>query len=172
MHNLLDRLQSGSRSDNDRLARTHLEQVFQRERQCFEFELIGARLGFSSSQSVVAVSATKHIDPLNTVSEEASVAMHTTSPSAHEEAREKFGHQCAFGVSTCVACFFFGASPILRAFRAVRPACFLRTELALFDALFSPAKLPVTVKPSAVSAARNAFCLRPVTIHAPVRRVP
>ena len=93
------------------------------------------------------------------------MAMRTTSPSAHEEAREKFGHQCAFGVSTCAACFFFGASPILRALRAVRPACFLRTELALFEALFSPAKLPVTVKPSAVSAARNAFCLRPVTIH-------
>ena len=50
MHNLLDRLQSGYGIGlNNRLARTHLEQVFQRERQCFELELIRARLGFSSS---------------------------------------------------------------------------------------------------------------------------
>ena len=50
LHNLLDRLQSGYGIGlNNRLARTHLEQVFQRERQCFELELIRARLGFSSS---------------------------------------------------------------------------------------------------------------------------
>ena len=49
MHNLLDRLHSGYGIGlNNRLARAHLEQVFQRERQCFEFELIRARLGFSS----------------------------------------------------------------------------------------------------------------------------
>ena len=49
MHNLLYRLQCGYGIGlNDGLARTHLEQVFQCESQCFELELIGARLGFSS----------------------------------------------------------------------------------------------------------------------------
>ena len=65
MHNLLDRLQSGYGIGlNNRLARTHLEQVFQRERQCFELELIRARLGFSCSQPVVAVARNEAHRPL------------------------------------------------------------------------------------------------------------
>ena len=73
------------------------------------------------------------------------MAMRTVASMGHEEAVEKFGHQCASGVSTLTTCFLRGASPSFFARRAVIPACLRRTELALFDALFSSAKLPVTV---------------------------
>ena len=71
--------------------------------------------------------------------------MRTTAPAGHDVVCEKLGHHFASGVSTWLASFFFGASPSLRAFRAVSPACLRRAELALADARFSPAKLPVTV---------------------------
>ena len=71
--------------------------------------------------------------------------MRTVVPFDQDEAVEKFGHQCALGVSTFTVCFLRGASPSFLARRAVMPASLRRTELALRDALFSSAKLPVTV---------------------------
>lgn len=68
--------------------------------------------------------------------------MRTTVPAGHDVVCEKLGHHFASGVSTGLASFFFGASPSLRAFRAVIPACLRRTELALADARFSPRKAP------------------------------